>query len=306
MRKPDFFIVGAPKCGTSAMYTYLKQHPDIFIPGSDPIYGVLKDLIYFGSSDLNYRHPFFNTQGYLDLFAEATSERLIGDACVWYLYSEIATYEIKEFQPSAKIIIMIRNPVDMIYSLHSQLLFEGNEHIKDFKAALEVEERRKRGEMPVNYPFKRAVWYMEAGLFAKHIKRYFDIFGRNTVHVIIYDDFKQNTEKVYKEALRFLGVDENFHPGSFNKINPNKEKRISNPFIRSLIKKLMFGKLAQALIPRTVLQDLENKLYYLNIRYVRRPPMKPELRRKLQNEFLSEIEELSKLLGRDLTFWCRE
>jgi len=139
MRTPDFFIVGAPKCGTTAMSDYLRQHPEIYMPQR-------KEPHFFGS-DLDAPYPYFirDKEQYFSLFAEAKDEKRVGEASVWYLYSKRAAFEIKEFCPTASIIIMLRNPVDMIYSLHSQRLFTGNEDIPDFEEALEAEEDRKRG-----------------------------------------------------------------------------------------------------------------------------------------------------------------
>lgn len=137
MKKPDFFIVGAAKCGTTAMYEYLKEHPEIFMPED------AKEPNYFGS-DMNYKSSRLTEEQYLSLFSDAKNEKRIGEASVWYLYSKLAASEIKEFCPSARIIIMLRNPVDMLYSLHSELFYGADEDIEDFKTALNAEEVRKK------------------------------------------------------------------------------------------------------------------------------------------------------------------
>src|SRR6266545_5937438 len=139
MRRPDFFIVGAPKCGTTALNDYLKDHPEIFISAR-------KELHFFGS-DLVFRGPRRITeQEYLSFFAPARHEKRLGEASVWYLYSQQAAAEIKAFSPAARIIIMLRNPVDMMYSLHSQRLYNGRETISDFAKALATEEMHGRKE----------------------------------------------------------------------------------------------------------------------------------------------------------------
>src|SRR3989339_415720 len=137
MRKPDFFIVGAPKSGTTAMCTYLKQHPEIFMPEK-------KESHFFGT-DLNSPRFIRDKKIYLSLFSKAKDERRVGESSVWYLYSKKAASEIKEFSPSASIIIMLRNPVDMLYSQHSQFLYNGNEDIACFEEALNAEQDRRRG-----------------------------------------------------------------------------------------------------------------------------------------------------------------
>src|ERR1043166_4244119 len=132
MRRPDFFIVGAPKSGTTAMHTYLAQHPEVFL--------ARKEVHFFGS-DLDLQNDIRDLSTYLELFAAATNELRVGESSVWYLYSRDAAKEIKQFSAASRIIIQLRNPVDMIYSLHSQLLYSGAEDIADFESALRAEER---------------------------------------------------------------------------------------------------------------------------------------------------------------------
>lgn len=298
MRKPDFFIVGAPKCGTTAMYEYLRQHPEIFMPK-------VKETYFFGR-DLHFRFGRFTEKEYFRLFNEVQNEKRVGEVSTWYLYSKSAAFEIKEFAPSAQIIIMLRNPVDVIYAWHSQLLYVGDEDIKDFKAALDAEEDRKKGKrIPKQCQVIEGLFYKEIVKFSEQVKRYFDVFGRNNIHVIIFDDFKNNTPEVYRNTLRFLGVDENFRPSSFRVVNPNKKVRsvllrdsLNNPLVR------LMGKIC--LPSRRLRSYVRKKLKQFNTLYVPRPPMDPELRRRLQAEFAPEVKRLSDLLGRDLTHWCRD
>src|SRR3990172_12275584 len=196
MRNPDFFIAGAPKSGTTAMYMYLKQHPEIFMPE--------KKESHFFSTDL--KSPMFirDKEIYLSLFSGAKDEKRVGEASVWYLYSKNAASEIKEFSPSASIIIMLRNPVDMLYSQHSQFLYNCNENISSFEEALNAEEDRRRGlRIPPGVHFVESLFYRETVQYTEQVERYFNIFGRENVHIIIYDDFRNNTANVYRESLRF-------------------------------------------------------------------------------------------------------
>jgi hypothetical protein len=137
VRIPDFFIVGAPKCGTTAMYRWLAAHPEVFVP--------VKEIHYFGS-DLAHRRPPVSEERYRALFADAVAaHRAVGDVAVWYLMSESAVEEIHAFNPDARIIVMLRRPDDMLYSLHSQLLYSGEEDLLDFGAALDAESERAQG-----------------------------------------------------------------------------------------------------------------------------------------------------------------
>jgi len=305
MRKPDFFIVGAPKCGTTAMQYYLSQHPDIFMPEAKPPYFKGKELHFFGS-DLKFRRPSLSEEDYLSYFREAKDEKRVGEASVWYLYSKLAAIEIKECCPRASIIIMLRNPVDMIYSLHSQQVYNRNEDITSFREALQAEYERKKGlRIPKTVHLVEGLFYRETVKFSEQVKRYFDVFGRENVQIIIFDDFKADTAGVYKNTLRFLGVDDSFEP-EFKVINPNKVVR--SKALREFLHDpppmaRMARKIGKRLVPKPLRQQIMEGLQRINIKYAPRPPMDPDLRHQLQEEFKPEVEKLSELLGRDLNFW---
>lgn len=299
MKKPDFFIVGAPKCGTTAMYEYLRQHPEIFMPED------AKEPFYFGS-DMNCKALRLTLEEYFSLFSLAKGEKRLGEASVWYLYSKKAAAEIKEFCPSARIIIMLRNPVDMLYSLHSELFYCADENMENFKAALDAEEsRKKEGYKPGGYLPVKCLFYREIVKYTEQVQRYFDAFGRENVHVIIFDDFKNDTLKAYKETLRFLEVDEIFQP-EFKVINPNKQ--IKNETVHKFLfySPLFIRKAVRLFLPEKIRWKMRMAVRNLNTRDESRKPMDPELRKILQAEFAPEVERLSELLGRDLTHWNKE
>ncbi len=296
MRKPNFFIVGAPKCGTTSMYMLLRQHQDIFMPEQ-------KEPGFFGS-DLRYRYPRVSKRKYISYFSKAKEEKCVGEATPSYLYSKEAAKEIEEFSPKARIIIILRNPVDMLYSLHSQLLYGGNENIVDFEQALRAEENRKRGKrIPKDAGSFHSYYYHEKVKYAEQVRRYFDAFGRESVHIIIFDDFIRDTENVYRQTLQFLGVNPAFQP-TFKIFNPNKRAR--SRFLRRIMKSYSLRMAVSTFIPRVLLRKIYLILRKLNTRYLPRAPMSQELRRRLQGEFKDEVEKLGALLGRDLTLWSRE
>lgn len=294
-RQPDFFIVGAPKCGTTAMNGYLRQHPQIFMPEK-------KDISFFGS-DLMFSRSRISREEYLSLFQGANGAIRVGESSVWYLYSATAAQEIKSFAPSAGIIVMLRNPVDMLYAQHSQFLYNCNEDIPDFKAALEAEPLRKQGRcIPGQSHFVEGLFYRETVKYSEQVRRYFDVFGRENVHVILYDDFKLDTAKAYGDTLTFLGVDPSFRP-LFQVINPNKTLRSRRlqeflvappPALASMIRQFT---------PRSLQGRLLKRLKKLNTQHTSRPALDPALRKSLQVEFQPEIQRLSDLLGRDLRSW---
>jgi hypothetical protein len=303
IKKPNFFLVGAPKCGTTAMAQYLAKHPNIFMP--------IKELHFFGS-DLNFSPTVdkFSSprdkrevKKYLSFFDPVTEEKMIGESSVWYLYSKTASSEIKAFSPQSKIIIMLRNPVDMLYSLHSQHLWDGNEFIENFEEALSAEYERKKGRyIPDTVHFVSALFYSDIIKFTEQIESYFNTFGKNNVHIILFDEFKNNTLAVYKETLRFLGVKDDITP-IFNIVNPNK--KIRNKRLHKLLRDPLnpFRKIGRVMIPKQVRTFLFIIIEKYNTKFIPRPSMNPETKKKLKKLLEAEIIKLGTLLEKDLTYW---
>ena len=259
-------------------------------------------LIYQRRHINNFRHIESEAE-YLALFDGATHQRRIGEASPHYLYSKTAAQEIHQFNPAAKIIIMLRSPVDALYSLYHELRFRGHEPLPTFEAALAAEpERRAHGTTAGGY-IVESVYYRDRVQFSEQVKRYFDVFGREQVHVIIFDDFKRDTAQVFRDILNFLEIDPDYQ-ADLKQINPNKEARF--PFLRDFLRRPPRPVLAigRALFP--VARPVYRALVNLNTRYAPRTTMSPELRRQLQAEFLPEVQRLGDLLGRDLTHWCRD
>lgn len=294
--RPNFFVVGAPKCGTTAMDDYLKQHPEIFVPDR-------KELHYFGSDLRFLKAPRISERDYLAHFESAGDRKVIGEASVWYLYSERAAAEIREFCPRAKIIIILRNPVDMMYSLHSQFLYECNEDLVDFAAALNAEHFRQGGaKVPNGIYFLEGLYYRAVARFSDQVRRYLKIFGRDNLHIISFDDFKHDTLEVYQDTLRFLDVAADFKP-KIQILNSNKEVRnrslqffLNNPPHAVL-------QLSRRLCPTRLRHAIIERIKRLNSKQMPRPPLHPVLRLRLAHQFSSEIERLSHVVGRDFTHW---
>ena len=303
MGRPDFFIVGAPKCGTTAMQKYLRQHPEIFMPER-------MEMHFFGSDLRLNRGTVRQRAEYLSFFSPATAEKRVGEKSVWYLYSTRAAEEIREFSPTARIVIMLRNPVDMLYSLHSQFLYNGNEDIEDFRLALDAEEDRKRGRrIPGTVIHVPGLFYRETVKFADQVRRYFDAFGRENVYSVIFDDFKDDPAGVYDQMLRFLDVAGGFRP-TFGLVNPNK--RVRSRVVRRFLGEPpdILRRAGRAMLPSGLRGSLSRFVVKVgrraNTRYERRKPMGAELRSRLLKELTPEVARLSEVLGRDLMHWCKE
>ena len=220
---PDFLIVGAPRCGTTFMYEYLDQHPQIYMsPVKEPQHfatdldsGSYLDLLSFMRGRQTYRA----------LFDGAKPDQLTGEASTWHLYSKAAAKNIKAANPDARIIIMLRDPVEMLYSLHGRRHYGGSEDLADFAQALAAEADRKQGRhISPKARNVTALFYRDVGRYHDQVKRYLDVFGRDRVHIIIFEDFRADPAGAYRETLEFLGVDPTFEP-NFNVVNASAARR---------------------------------------------------------------------------------
>ncbi len=301
VRRPDVFIVGAPKCGTTAMDKYLASHPDIFMGK--------KEMNVFGQ-DLHFGRQFYrrDLSEYLNEFNGRNGQGHAGEASVWYLFSTRAAEEIKAFNPEARIIIMLREPSEMIHSLYHQFRFDGNEHLSTFEEALAAEEARRAGrKFGRQTYFAQGLQYRDTARYAEQVRRYFEVFGRSRVHVILYEDFAADVGACYRAALEFLGVDSEQGERNFEIVNGNKT--VKNPAIRALLGDRWIRSAAVSIarkLPRPIfdfMHDLERRVWKMNARPMKRAPLDPELGAALRREFAPEVECLGALLGRDLSHW---
>jgi len=196
---------------------------------------------------------------------------------------------------------MVRDLVDLLYSYHSQELYNGNENIENLLDAIEAEDDRKKGlKIPDTNFLPDALFYMEQMKLSNQINRYLKIFGAENVHIIDYEDFKSDIENTYRKVLSFLSVDTEFTP-EFKVVNPNKK-------IRSSLLSDFVGKQPQ--ISRTILkaittlnfrQKIRKYLRKVNTSYVQREPMTDELREYLTKKLAPETDKISQFLNRKLS-----
>ena len=281
---PNLFLVGAPKCGTSALHDYLAQHPDAFM--SDP-----KEPHYF-CPDVNAPFAVRDEAAYKALFKHAR-ERVVGESSATYLYSGVAAQQIRAASPDARIVAVVRNPLEMIPSLHSQRRVNGTEPCATLAEALGAEPKRKAGELPAvgAFPF-----YYDAARYTEQLQRYLTVFPAERVRVLVFDDFKRDVSGVYADLLGFLGLSP-FTP-NFRVVNRNKRVRsaalqrvIENP--ASLLNRL----------PGPARRFAYGALDRLNSAPGERTGLEPAVREQLKRDFQDEVASLGDLLGRDLRGW---
>lgn len=294
--KPNFFIVGAPKSGTTSLYQYLRQHPEVFMPDFKATHFLSKDL---------GRPVLITEDQYFGLFQPGSGKKCIGEASTDYMFSKSACERIKDMSPDAKIVFILRNPVDRIYSGHAQRLWRGWENIDDFEKALVAEDggdqRRKR---PSPGDKIGMLSYRESGKYAKYVRRYIETFGRDRVHVMIFEDFVGDTQSAFRNLCQFLEIRHDV-PIRFERHNSSKTARVAK--LSRLFLPTSSARYLGRHVPepaRRVFRLLVQALMRWNTRYEERPPMRPELRRRLEKEFAEDVAELSELLERDLTgYW---
>ena len=293
---PNLYILGAPKSGTTALCTYLRGHPDILMPP--------KEMHYFGS-DLVFRNkPRITRQDYLSRYGPAGAERYRGDSAIWYLYSEHAATEIAEACPDARCLALLRRPDDMVDSLHSEFLYQGDEDIPDLGAALEAEEDRRHGDrIPVDCDIPWALQYRRVARYADQVARYLSVFPRQQFQVVLYDDLEADTAGVYRDILGFLGVDDSFEP-EFAVVNSNKTVR--SPGFRQLLRHppSPIRRLVRATVrDQKARRALGQRLVDLNTDVVPRARLDPSVRTLLMEAYADQVLRLAELIERDLSAW---
>jgi len=300
MKMPDFFIIGAPKCGTTALHTYLAHHPEIYMSP--------KEMLFFGRDLFRLPHQRYdNLDAYLEFFKDCNEFQTAGESSVWYLSSETAAAEIHAFNPNAKIIAMFRNPIEMLPSLHSHLHYLALEPLGTLEAALDAEEQRARGKCLSGDVHPHYLQYSRAIRFGEQLDRYLEAFGRDRVLAVIFDDFRADVPATYRRVLEFLNVDTEFAPG-FQPVNTNKEVRFS--YLRDLLfapspwaQRIVFGLLRNARARRFAVDLVAQLNEALNARHVKLTPPSRETEQRIRNLMRPEVERLGVCLGRDLSAW---
>lgn len=303
MREPNFIVAGAPRCGTTALHVYFSEHPQIFMPK-------VKELNYFADDFPNMQKIDFRTyDDYLSQFAEATEIHLgIGEASPFYLFSEVAFEKMHARLPNAKIIVSLRNPVDFVHSYHQLNVALLREDEKDLRKAWFLQDERKQGKsLPANLREATLLMYSELGKFSQYLERLFAIYPRGQVKIILLDDWKTNPKAVYEDLLAFLDIPSDGRE-DFRPVNASFENRsqflakIFHPSPR-VYRAFMKGISLFGVGFMEWVSVIYNKIERLNTRSTKRTEMEPDFRAYLTAYFREDVQNLERLLGRDLSMW---
>lgn len=300
-KNPDFIIVGAPKAGTTSLHRYLEQHPKIFSPRGkkEPLFfcGYPPDFKGPGAEVVN-RNMVTTPESYRALFTSAGPSAVTGEASTDYLACEEAPDRIWAWNPDARIIIMLRNPIDRAYSEHMHLVRDRFE-TESFMRALELEPvRRKKGYIPL-------FWHKERGQYCAAVQRYLQCFGENQVKIIYYDEFSDAPGDIASDVFQFLGL-------APVEIDTSLKYNVSGaprwPLIQKLYVKFRQSddrgwvkRVARLISSGRSRQAIHSLYLRRNLRASK--GITVEEREVLRNYFTEDVNNLSRLLNKNLSHW---
>ncbi len=302
MTMPNFLIIGAQKSGTSSLFRYLKAHPQVFMSR-------IKEPKFFALTDddfhFNAPHHMPDTVArvadlaqYQALFADVNGETAVGEASTWYLHTAPYTpQKIKRYTPDMKILAILRHPIQRAYSnfLHNRD-YLGIEPCPDFAAAIAAEAERRRQNW--GHPW----YYQGKGMYYKHLKSYYDTFGRAQILVCLMEDLKADPAGLMRNIYRFLDVDDNFVPDVTRRFNVSAGNTRNVALHNFLHKPNPVKSLARPFIPQRFRRQVKMGLQKRNRAA---PQILPETREQLTAVFRSDILQLQELLQRDLSAWLQ-
>ena len=311
--QPNFFIVGAPKAGTTSLDSYLDQHPQIYMsPIKEPSHFAselrpenfhprfhpqiqsemesLRQYLAGPMTEKRFGGPVVDWENYRRLFQNAREGQAIGEASASYLWSATAAGNIATRIPRAKIVMILRDPAERAYSQYLQAVSEGLVH-RSFGEQVRLSLKDK------NEPFDVLNPLLEFGLYYNQVKRYLQVFPAGNIKIYLYEDYRRNPKETLADLFRFLSVDPSFHP--------DMTRRMMEPHVPQFVKAAYFLKrygLWQR-VKRWSPRFLERALRAAAFRKRANLALSPEDRQTLQAYYRDDILRLADLLNRDLGAW---
>ncbi len=288
-RGPDFFILGAPKCGTTSLAAWLAGHPRIFV---SPV----KEPHFFNTDD---RRGVATLGAYEALFRGVTPRhRAVGEASVWYLSSSDAARNILRYRPDARFIVMLRNPMEMAPALHAEMRLSGHESVGDFSQAWRLQEARRQGRcLPAFNWARRRLLYGEVCRLGAQLERLLGMVPASRVLAVVLDDVIEDPRREYLRVLRFLGVDDDGR-AEFAAHNTAKVPRWPG-----LARAMFISVQIRRRLGITRGLNLWRRAFEINRVQTPRAPLPPETAALLAGYFAEDVALLGRLLGRDFRHW---
>ena len=296
---PNFFIVGAARSGTTSLDRYLSQHPEIYVtPKKETHFFAADDLPpCTGPGDERLSDLFIKDENeYAQLFASTGDAKAVGESSAFYLCFPHAADRIAQAIPDAKIIITLREPVDRTFSSYTFMLRDSRETLGFEEGLSREEERKQKGFEPI-------WWYKELSLYYKQVKRYMDIFGRERVKVLLYEELFTNPAQSLRSVFAFLGVNEDVVINTSVRYNVSgvpKSRKLYNVLDKFIYNPNALEKRVKSLVPQRLRVAWASKIIGMS---VDRVSMDPQVRAQLEAYFAEDVGNLEDLLHQDLTCW---
>jgi hypothetical protein len=307
---PNFFIIGAHKAGTTSLYHYLNQHPQVYMsPIKEPSFfnhditpdGKLVKRRFEGPGRRRLAPKFADIEEYRALYRGVKGEKAIGEASPLYICAPGTPERIKRHVPEARAIALLRNPADRAYSAFLHAVRGGRETVNDFAQVLREEEGRIGDNW--NYVFR----YRTGGLYYERLKRYYEVFGRERVGVWLAEDLRGDPASVTQDVFRFLEVDDTFVADTSSRHNPAGVPESEAARVMMRMTDTSVGVLRNAVPPTSkIFPFVSNMRRAMQSRVLTEPPpIDPEIRTELIKGYREDILKLQVLIGRDLSMWLR-
>lgn len=293
--KPDFFLIGAPKCGTTSLYSYLNQHPDVLSV-------VIKEPSFF-ATDMPNAQLTKTISAYSGLYTDHGNKRC-GDYSTSYFHSKVAIGKIMAFNPKAKIIISLRQPGDCMISLFNQQRLSLNEPLEDFPSAWAASEERSKDK---KYKDKRrnpvATIYKEAGQFGYYTQKVMDCVPKDQLHIILFDDLKSDPRGVYLALLKFLELEDDGRTIFETQAAAGQSR--SRLLARLLSNRGPIGRVKKTIKTIFGLEhtNMMKKIQSVNSKAAEKFLLPDELRQEINAYFAEDVKLLESLIKRDLSHW---
>jgi hypothetical protein len=297
--RPNFFIIGAAKAGTSSLYRYIAQHPEVFMsPVKEPHFFSYRERALFSKGpgdDDRVRDATPDVHSYLRLFKDVKGEKAIGEASTTYLDSLDAPGRIREFAPNAKIIVMLRNPVDRAYASFMHLRRDGVETCVAFEAALAQEETRIQHHWS-------PLWHYQTRQFTyEKLSRYYALFPPPHIRVYSYEAWRRNNAATLKDLFSFLEVADDYVPDLSTHYNvggvPKNER-----WHRFLLGQSSVKSVLKPVVPPATRTFLKRRFLRANLQ---RTELPSKVRRELLSVYREDIMSVQQLTGMDLSHWFK-
>lgn len=294
---PNFIIIGAAKSGTTALYQYLQEHPDVFMsPIKEPNFFALRNGTpsYQGPGDETTNdNAIVDLDSYEELFDGVRGQHAIGEASPMYLYNPQAASAIAQHTPNAKLIAILRNPIERAHSAYQHLLRDHRENAKSFQSALDLEEKRIKLQWA-------PMWhYTKRGFYYKQLKVYYDHFPKKQILVLLHEDLDQHPIQTLETVYRFLQVDDTFRPDV--SVRPNVSGIPKNQRLHEFLNdKHPLKESIKPFLPTGLLHRVASRVKNRNLQTEAVPSAS---RKRLQALYRNDISALQALIQRDCSAW---